>query len=167
MPSKTTPYREALLESLSDPTEAAHYLNAAIRDSPEMFLKALRNVAQSRQMARVARDAGVTRESLYRATSEIGNPTLETLSSVLGAMGIKLIFEATPISESGDTPQGQTLSSAQAATAQVSSGQILQTYYRPEKLVSPNPEVTKIDAAELLECTIADAQRREEYVTVN
>ncbi len=93
MPNKTRPYREALLEALSDPIEAVHYLNAAIGDSPEMFLKALRNVAQARQMAKVARDAGVTRESLYRATSEIGNPTLDTLNSVLSAMGIKLKFE--------------------------------------------------------------------------
>jgi probable addiction module antidote protein len=94
MTSKTSSYRDALLKSLSDPHEAAHYLNAAISDSPEMFLKALRNVAQSRQMAKVAREAGVTRESLYRATSEIGNPTLDTLESVLTAMGIKIKFEA-------------------------------------------------------------------------
>jgi hypothetical protein len=63
-----------------------------------MFRKALRNVAQARQMARVARDAGVTRESLYRATSEIGNPTLDTLDSVLSAVGIKMKFEAEEIS---------------------------------------------------------------------
>jgi DNA-binding phage protein len=41
MPSKTRPYSDALLEALSDPDEAVHYLNAAIEDSPEMFLKAL------------------------------------------------------------------------------------------------------------------------------
>jgi hypothetical protein len=37
MPSKTGPYRDALLEALADRDEAAHYLNAAIEDSPEMF----------------------------------------------------------------------------------------------------------------------------------
>jgi probable addiction module antidote protein len=94
MTRKTSSYREALLGSLSDPIEAASYLNAAISDSPEMFRKALRNVAQARQMAKVARKAGVTRESLYRATSDIGNPTLETLGSVLDALGIKIQFEA-------------------------------------------------------------------------
>ena len=94
MSSKTRPYRDALLEALSDPDEAAHYLNAAIEDSPEMFLKALRNVAQSRQMTNVAKRAGVTRESLYRATSLTGNPTLDTLSSVLGALGLKIRIEA-------------------------------------------------------------------------
>jgi probable addiction module antidote protein len=82
------------LEALSHPDEAVHYLNAAIEDSPEMFLQALRNVAQSRQMTKVAKDAGVTRESLYRATSLTGNPTLDTLSSVLSALGLKIRVEA-------------------------------------------------------------------------
>src|SRR5579871_3353599 len=80
---KTRKYHEALLEALTDPSEAAHYLSAAMDDSPEMFVKALRNVAQARQMSKVAKDAGITRESLYRATSEIGNPTLNTLHPVL------------------------------------------------------------------------------------
>jgi probable addiction module antidote protein len=106
MTSKTRPYRELLLQSLADPVEAAHYLNAAKSDSPEMFRKALRNVAQARQMATVARTAGVTRESLYRATSEIGNPTLETLDSVLSAMGIKMKFEAEEISVSPVASEG-------------------------------------------------------------
>jgi probable addiction module antidote protein len=104
MPSKTRPYREALLESLSDPAAAASYLTAAKSDSPEMFRKALRNVAQSRQMATVARSAGVTRESLYRATSEIGNPTLDTLDSVLTALGIDITFKAKNAPDSSDAP---------------------------------------------------------------
>jgi probable addiction module antidote protein len=41
-------------------------------------------------MASVAREAGIQRETLYRAFSEQGNPTFETLSSVLGALGMKL-----------------------------------------------------------------------------
>jgi probable addiction module antidote protein len=100
MPKKTRPYREALLEGLSDPVEAAHYLNAAMNDSPEMFLKALRNVAQSRQMTKVARDAGVTRESLYRALSQEGNPTLGTLHSVLGALGLNIAIQANEVTVS-------------------------------------------------------------------
>jgi probable addiction module antidote protein len=92
MTSKTRPYRESLPASLSDPEEAAHYLNAAIEDSPASFLKALRNVAQARQMAKVAKNAGLTRESLYKALSEDGNPTFDTLHSVLGVLGIKMSF---------------------------------------------------------------------------
>ncbi len=90
MPKRTSNYSSWQLEKLTNPETAAAYLSAAISDSPEMFRNALRNVAQARQMARVARDAGVTRESLYRATSEIGNPTLDTLHSVLSALGIKI-----------------------------------------------------------------------------
>lgn len=90
MTLKTTPYREALLRNLADPKEAKAYLNAVLEDYPEGFLKALRNVAQARQIARLALDAGVKRETLYRSLSEKGNPTFDTLTSVLGALGLKL-----------------------------------------------------------------------------
>src|SRR5271157_214992 len=92
MTIKTSSYRQSLLAALLDPVEASAYLNAALEDSPEAFLKALKNVAQSRQMAKVAKDAGVQRETLYRSLSEQGNPTFETLSSILGALGMKLSF---------------------------------------------------------------------------
>ena len=91
--NKTTPYRQSLLESLADPDEAVAYLNAGLEDSPEAFLKALKNVAQARQMTKVAKDAGVQRETLYRSLSEQGNPTLGTLLGVLSAMGLKLAVE--------------------------------------------------------------------------
>jgi probable addiction module antidote protein len=90
MTMKTSSYRQSLLTALLDPVEASAYLNAALEDSPEAFLKALKNVAQARPMTKVAREAGVQRETLYRAFSEQGNPTFETLSSVLGALGMKL-----------------------------------------------------------------------------
>lgn len=64
MPKRTQSYQSWRLSKLADPINAASYLTAAMKDSPDMFRKALRNVAQSRQMAKVARDAGVTRESL-------------------------------------------------------------------------------------------------------
>jgi probable addiction module antidote protein len=95
MTRKTRSYRDSLLKGLTDPVEAAHYLNAALDDSPEMFLKALRNVAQSRQMTRVAKDSGLTRESLYRSLSQDGNPTLETLHSVLGVLGLNIVVQPT------------------------------------------------------------------------
>ena len=88
--TKTSSYRHSLLTALLDPVEASAYLNAALEDSPEAFLKALKNVAQARTMAQVAKEAGIQRETLYRAFSEQGNPTFETLSSVLGALGMKL-----------------------------------------------------------------------------
>jgi probable addiction module antidote protein len=90
MAMETSSYHEALLADLADPNEAKHYLNAVLEDYPQGFLKALRNVAQARQMAKVAQDAGIPRESLYRALSEDGNPTLDTLTAVLAALGLKL-----------------------------------------------------------------------------
>jgi probable addiction module antidote protein len=96
--TKTRSYRQSLLAALADPVEASAYLNAALEDSPQAFLKALRNVAQARQMSRVAKDAGIQRETLYRSFSEQGNPTLETLSSVLAALGMKL---SVSLSDSG------------------------------------------------------------------
>src|SRR5260370_34268625 len=141
MRNKTRPYREALLDALSDPIEAEHYLNAAISDSLEMFLKALRNVAQSRQMARVARKAGINRESIYRATSVTGNPTLDTLDSVLSALGLKLRIEAasslsTPASISR-MPSGAI---HRTTPAPMPLKELSQRFYRPEILTPPTPQ---------------------------
>jgi probable addiction module antidote protein len=87
---KTSSYRESLLDALADPVEASAYLDAAMEDSQEAFLKALKNVAQAHTMTKVAKGAGVQRETLYRTLSEQGNPTLETLSAVLGVLGMRL-----------------------------------------------------------------------------
>jgi len=94
MTRKTRPYRELLLERLANPEVATFYLNAALEESQESFLKALKNVAQARQMSKVAKDAGIQRETLYRSFSEQGNPTFETLSSVLDALGMRLMVAA-------------------------------------------------------------------------
>jgi probable addiction module antidote protein len=90
---KTSSYRESLLEALTDPEEAVAYLNAGLEDSLPAFLKALKNVTQAHQMTKVAKDSGVQRETLYRSLSEQGNPTLQTLTSVLGAMGLRMRVE--------------------------------------------------------------------------
>jgi probable addiction module antidote protein len=90
MSKKTSSYRESLVGALSDPVEASAYLDAAMEDSHEAFLKALKNVAQAHTMSKVARGAGVQRETLYRSLSEEGNPTLETLSAVLNVLGMRL-----------------------------------------------------------------------------
>jgi DNA-binding phage protein len=51
MPKRTTSFRNELLADLADPREAASYLNAAMEESEEMFLVALRDVAEAKQMA--------------------------------------------------------------------------------------------------------------------
>jgi len=84
------PYRAA--DYLQTPEEAAEYLNAAIEDGhPAVLLKALRNVADSTGgMSHLSRETGLTRESLYKALSEDGNPRLSSLDAILQAMGLQL-----------------------------------------------------------------------------
>jgi probable addiction module antidote protein len=93
MPKRTTDFREDLLADLADPREAAHYLNAALMDSNEMLLVALRDVAEARQMSAVADGAGIAREALYRMLSGKGNPTYASLLGVLGTLnlGIQIV----------------------------------------------------------------------------
>jgi probable addiction module antidote protein len=91
-------HNEALLRELrDDPEFAAEYLKAAMdeADEPGVLLLALRRVAEARGgLAKVAKEAGVERESLYRALSPHGNPRLSTLVAVTKAMGLKLTVEA-------------------------------------------------------------------------
>jgi probable addiction module antidote protein len=88
---------EAMKKQLrKDPDFAAEYLKAAMEDdeNPGVLLIALRRVAEARGgVAKVAKAAGVERESLYRALSTRGNPRLSTLVAVTKAMGLKLTVE--------------------------------------------------------------------------
>jgi len=88
----------AMIEELRrDPDFAAEYLKAAVEesDNPQAFLIALRHVAEARGgVAKVAKRAGIQRESLYRALSRAGNPRLSTLVAVAKAMGMRLTVEA-------------------------------------------------------------------------
>jgi probable addiction module antidote protein len=90
MPKRTRSYSAWQLEKLTDPKIAASFLNASLQESTEVFLSALGDVAQANQMSKVAKDSGVQRESLYRSLSKRGNPTLDTLTGVLSALGLKL-----------------------------------------------------------------------------
>ena len=99
MPKRSISYRDTLLASLANPAEAALYLESALEESPERFLIALRDVAEARQMATVAKDAGVAREALYRMLSDTGNPTYSSLSSVLAALGLRLAVTTLPDGE--------------------------------------------------------------------
>ncbi len=79
-----------------DPELAEEYLKAALEDveEPRVLLIALRHLAEARGgMAKVAKKAGVERESLYRALSATGNPRLSTLFAVTKAMGMRLTVE--------------------------------------------------------------------------
>ena len=97
MPKRTRDHQSWLLEKLTDPHRASLYLKTALEDSEEMFLEALRDVAQAAGMTRVAKGARITRKSVYDATSDTGNPTLETLAAILKVLDLKLSVE--PIQE--------------------------------------------------------------------
>jgi probable addiction module antidote protein len=103
MPKRTRDYREGLLQSLLDPSTAAHYANAALEDSYEMLLIALRDIAEARQMTKVASEAGISRESIYRILSDTGNPRFNNLIGILKAVGLRLAIEPNiaPISSEG------------------------------------------------------------------
>ena len=85
-------YRESLLGSLKDLKEAEAYLNASLDENdPELFLLALRNVAEAQGgMSKFARKARLNRENLYRMLSEEGNPQLDNLTHLLDVMGFRL-----------------------------------------------------------------------------
>jgi len=88
---------EALIRELRDnPRFALEYLKAALTEDsePRVLLIALRRVVQARGIAKIAKTAGVERESLYRALSERGNPRLSTLAAVTKAIGLRLTVEA-------------------------------------------------------------------------
>ena len=79
---------------LDDEETIAEYLNMALEDSnPEMLLIAVKNIARARGMAQLAQDAGLGRESLYKALSEGAKPRYDTVLKVLRALGVKLHVE--------------------------------------------------------------------------
>jgi len=93
----STPHDEATIRELREnPEFVAAYLRAALEDDdePAVLLIALRRIAEARGgIAKVAKAAGIERESLYRALSLRGNPRLSTLVAVTKAVGLKLTVE--------------------------------------------------------------------------
>lgn len=78
-------------EYLDNDEVVAEYLTAAAEDpNPDVFLAALGDVAKARGMAEIAKNAGLGRESLYKALQSGSHPRFETVQAVLRAMGVKL-----------------------------------------------------------------------------
>lgn len=95
--SKTVTSRYDVAEHLRTPEEMAAYLEACLEeaDGDAAFVaKALGDIARARGMTQVARDAGVSRESLYKALSGERTPGFDTILKVVGALGIRLHAEA-------------------------------------------------------------------------
>ena len=91
--SKTTTTRYDVAEHLRTPEEMAAYLEAAIAEAKgdaAFIAKALGDIARAKGMAQVARDAGLSRESLYKALSGERSPGFDTILKVVEALGLEL-----------------------------------------------------------------------------
>ena len=87
----TTPYD--LADHLRTPQEIAAYLEACFEEADcdaAFIAKAIGDVARAKGMAQVAKDSGLSRESLYKALSGDRNPNLDTVLKVLSSMGLRL-----------------------------------------------------------------------------
>ncbi len=90
---KTTIEPYDVAEYLRTPEEMAAYLDACIEESEgdaAFIAKALGDIARAQGMSKVARDAGVSRESLYKALSGDRSPDFSTVLKVTRALGVKL-----------------------------------------------------------------------------
>jgi probable addiction module antidote protein len=90
-PAKLAPYDVA--DHLRSPEEMAAYLDVWLdefSDDVSGIARAVGDIARAKGMTQVATDAGLSRESLYRALSQEGNPSLSTILKVLAAVGLKL-----------------------------------------------------------------------------
>lgn len=92
--AKFAPFDAA--DYLTDAASIAEYLSAALEDpNPDLFLVAVRDVARARGMTQLAKDAGVGRESLYKALTPGSKPRYDTVVKIMHALGVKLT--ATPL----------------------------------------------------------------------
>jgi probable addiction module antidote protein len=86
-------------EHLRTPEEMAAYLDAWLEEAPEDaagIARALGDIARAKGMSQVAKDAGLSRESLYRALSAEGNPSFSTVLKVAKALGVRLHAQVAP-----------------------------------------------------------------------
>ena len=98
MKRKTKTTRYDVAEHLRTPEEVAAYLEACLEEAAgdaAFIAKALGDIARAKGMSQVARDAGVSRESLYKALSGERSPSFDTVLKVIAALGIKLHAEPT------------------------------------------------------------------------
>jgi probable addiction module antidote protein len=96
---KTKPTAYDVSEHLRTPEEMIVYLDAWLAEAPEDaagIARALGDIARAKGMSQVAKDAGLSRESLYRALSADGNPSFSTVLKVAKALGLRLHAEAAP-----------------------------------------------------------------------
>jgi probable addiction module antidote protein len=94
--AKTKTTRYDVSEHLRTPEEMASYLEACLEEAngdAAFIAKALGDIARAKGMSQVARDAGLSRESLYKALSGDRSPNFETILKVISALGLRLHAE--------------------------------------------------------------------------
>lgn len=94
---KTITSRYDVAEHLRSPEEMAAYLEACLEEAngdAAFIAKALGDIARAKGMSQVARDAGLSRESLYKALSGDRIPSFDTILKIVAALGLKLHAEA-------------------------------------------------------------------------
>ncbi|MFI3044470.1 transcriptional regulator [Pseudomonas sp. ATCC PTA-122608] len=76
---------------LNNDAEIAEFLSISLEDpNPDVFLQALKEAAKARGMSQLAKDAGINRESLYKALAPGAKPRYDTVLKVMNALGVKL-----------------------------------------------------------------------------
>ena len=96
---KTRPFDAA--NYLRDEADVAAYLQAAVEDGdPALLAATLGDIARARGMMQLARDTGITREGLYKALGEQGNPSFATVMKVMHALGLQFSVGARSVQKS-------------------------------------------------------------------
>lgn len=84
-------------EYLKTDEDIEAYLEAVLEeggDDPAYIIHALGIIARAKNMSQLARDAGISREGLYKALAEDGNPTFATVAKIAKALGLRIKFQS-------------------------------------------------------------------------
>ncbi len=93
--SKPEPSLWDSVDYLQTEEDCAEYLNAALEYGDlEVLNLALGDIARARGMTKMSRETGISRDGLYKAFSGAGNPTFQTVTRLLAALGLRLRVEA-------------------------------------------------------------------------
>lgn len=117
MTLKTTAWDSA--DYLKTEADRTAYLQACLEEAPDdpaFIAHALGVVARARNMSQLARDTGLTREGLYKALSDEGNPSFGTVLKVVNALGYRLSVVRDKKAPSVSTPNGEQVVRKSTAT---------------------------------------------------
>lgn len=95
MPTKTKRWNSA--QYLETEEDIQSYLDAVLEEGgndPAYVVHALGVIAKAKNMSQLARETGLSREGLYKALSDEGNPTFSTVTKIAKALGLQIRFES-------------------------------------------------------------------------